>query len=211
MPRKAKKYHYIYKTTCSVTGKYYIGMHSAVDLNDSYLGSGKILRRSIRKYGKSNHSLEILQFCESREALTDKEIEIINETLLSDPLCMNLVNGGNNYDGSKMKVGWKMPPMSNEHRQNLIIARSNRSPVSVETKKKMSESHKNLTRTEEHKENNRLAVKSSEKFQSKMKSEEHRKIMSQRTKDAHARRKAAGLPNKGGWCKPKSDNSGSLE
>lgn len=28
MARRQKKYHYIYKTTCTVNGKYYIGMHS---------------------------------------------------------------------------------------------------------------------------------------------------------------------------------------
>ena len=41
MPRKAKQYHYIYKTTCVITNKYYIGMHSAVKLNDGYLGFEK--------------------------------------------------------------------------------------------------------------------------------------------------------------------------
>lgn len=44
--KEAKKYHYIYKTTFVVTDKYYIGMHSLAELNDGYLGSGKILKRS---------------------------------------------------------------------------------------------------------------------------------------------------------------------
>lgn len=33
------EYHFIYKTTNLLTGKYYIGMHSTNDLNDGYLGA----------------------------------------------------------------------------------------------------------------------------------------------------------------------------
>jgi hypothetical protein len=94
MARKEKIIHYIYKTTCNVTGKWYVGMHSTSDLKDGYLGSGTILRYSIRKYGKDNHTKEILEYCESRELLIIKEIEIVNEKLVSDSMCMNLTNGG---------------------------------------------------------------------------------------------------------------------
>ena len=52
MGRKKPHIHYIYKTTCNITNKYYIGMHSTSNLEDGYLGSGKRLRYSIRKYGK---------------------------------------------------------------------------------------------------------------------------------------------------------------
>ena len=52
------KYHFLYKTTNLINGKYYYGMHSTYKLNDGYLGSGKILRYSIRKYGKENFSIE---------------------------------------------------------------------------------------------------------------------------------------------------------
>jgi len=94
MPRKQKNYHFIYKTTCIITNKYYIGMHSTNNLNDGYLGSGKRLRYSINKYGKENHKIEILEFLLTKKLLKEKEIKIINEELLNDPLCMNLKNGG---------------------------------------------------------------------------------------------------------------------
>ena len=94
MARKPHKYHYIYKTTCSVTGRYYIGMHSTSNLEDDYLGSGKILRYSIRKHGKDKHNKEILDICSDRKSLAIKEREIVNESLLKDPLCMNLMKGG---------------------------------------------------------------------------------------------------------------------
>lgn len=49
-----RKYHYIYKTTCTITSKFYIGMHSTDNLEDGYVGSGKRLWYSINKHGKEN-------------------------------------------------------------------------------------------------------------------------------------------------------------
>lgn len=91
---KDKKYHFIYKTTNLVNGKYYIGMHSTSNLKDGYLGSGKYLRNSIKKYGKENFEIEILEYCVSREILVTREKEIVNDVLLEDVLCMNLKTGG---------------------------------------------------------------------------------------------------------------------
>jgi len=94
MPRKQKIYHFIYKTTCLVTNKFYIGMHSTNNLEDGYLGSGKRLWYSINKYGKDHHKIEILEFFDIRENLKQKEIQLVNEDLLKDPMCMNLHLGG---------------------------------------------------------------------------------------------------------------------
>lgn len=94
MARKEKNIHYIYKTTCNVTGRWYIGMHSTHNLDDGYMGSGLRLRRSIRKYGVDNHTKEILEYSNSREDLVLREIAIVNEDLLLDDLCMNLKCGG---------------------------------------------------------------------------------------------------------------------
>ncbi len=89
-----KKYHYIYKTTCKVTGKFYVGMHSTDNLEDGYLGSGKILGYSRKKYGDENHVREILEMCSSRDELKQREKEMVNEALLADPLNINLKYGG---------------------------------------------------------------------------------------------------------------------
>jgi len=89
-----KKYHFIYKTTCEVNGKYYYGMHSTDDLNDGYVGSGTRLWHSIKKHGQENFKLEILEFCENREVLKRREAELITEEVLKDPSCMNLKIGG---------------------------------------------------------------------------------------------------------------------
>jgi hypothetical protein len=94
MARKEKKYHYIYKTTNIKNGKYYIGMHSTNNLEDGYMGSGKRLRRSLKKYGKQNFKSEILEFLPNRVSLVEKEKELINEKLLKDSLSMNIKKGG---------------------------------------------------------------------------------------------------------------------
>jgi hypothetical protein len=96
-----RKYHYIYKTTCNVTNRYYYGMHSTDNLNDGYVGSGKRLWYSINKHGIENHICEKLEYLKNREKLREREIEIVNEKLLKDPLCMNLKVGGSGGFSSK--------------------------------------------------------------------------------------------------------------
>ena len=94
MARKQKKYHYIYKTTNLKNGKYYIGMHSTDNLEDGYMGSGKRLRRSLKKHGKENFKFEILEFFSDRKSLIEREKELVNEELLKDSLSLNIKKGG---------------------------------------------------------------------------------------------------------------------
>jgi len=89
-----RRYHYIYKTICLITQKYYIGMHSTDNLDDGYLGSGTVLSRSIKKYGKDAHRCEILEFLPDRETLKLRERSVVTEEIVSDPMCLNLKQGG---------------------------------------------------------------------------------------------------------------------
>ena len=99
-----KKYHFIYKTTNLLSGRYYIGMHSTDDLNDGYLGSGTYLKRSINKHGKENHSIEILEFVNSRKELAAREKEIVSLQEIAKKKCMNLKVGG---EGGFSKEDWE--------------------------------------------------------------------------------------------------------
>lgn len=84
----------MYRTTNLITNKFYIGVHSTYNLLDGYLGSGKRLKRAIKKYGKENFKIEILEFFETRDEVLKREKEIVNEQLLNDSNCMNLQPGG---------------------------------------------------------------------------------------------------------------------
>lgn len=88
------KHHIIYKVTCLVTGRYYVGMHSTSNLADGYMGSGRIITASIKKHGRNKHVIETLEHCVDRQALILREKELITAELLTDPLCMNLLEGG---------------------------------------------------------------------------------------------------------------------
>lgn len=173
MARKQKRYHYIYKTTCSITGRYYIGMHSTDKLEDEYIGSGRLLWLSINKYGRENHHREILEFAQNRQALKNREQQLVNEDVLKDPMCMNLMRGGeggfisvdqqrnrSKAGGEKRAQKLKTDSFFNtEVIQKMTIAQKNRvingtlntwkdnyswvgKKHTTETKKKMSESHK---------------------------------------------------------------------
>ena len=94
MPRKQKKYHFIYKTTNKINGKYYIGLHTTNNIEDGYLGSGKYLRYSVNKYGPENFEREILEYYDNTKDLKDRERQLVDDKLLNDPMCMNLTYGG---------------------------------------------------------------------------------------------------------------------
>jgi len=76
-------------------------MHSTSNLKDGYLGSGTHLRHAIRKYGIDNFILEILEWCNTRENLIEREKEIITEQHINNENCYNLKFGG--LGGGKFK------------------------------------------------------------------------------------------------------------
>lgn len=129
MARKEKTIHYLYKTICLVTNRYYIGMHSTCNIDDGYMGSGKRLRYSIRKYGVDNHEKGFIEFFDNRVLLIEAEKEAITQDMISDNNCMNLMSGGTG--------GF----ISEEHHQKMKEGSSNWGKLrwlDIEFKKKMA-------------------------------------------------------------------------
>lgn len=87
-------YHYVYKITCTIDDRWYIGIHSTKNLLDGYLGSGRELGKSKRQHGREKHVIEILTFCDSRAEVLAYERELVTWIVLADPDCMNLTPGG---------------------------------------------------------------------------------------------------------------------
>ena len=161
MARKPKTIHYIYKTTCNVTNRYYVGMHSTNNLNDGYMGSGRRLRRSIRKYGEDNHTKEVVGFYDNRDLLIEAEIKAITPEMVGDTDCMNLMVGGEGGTGTKQVEGSKRKWRDPEYRAKMTKLASEKfikfhedgkikaldwtgREHSEETKQKMSESSKGV-------------------------------------------------------------------
>lgn len=91
-----RKYHYFYKITNNINGHFYFGIHSTDNLDDGYMGSGSRLNYAYKKYGIENFTKEILKFFDSRKECSDYEAEVVNEVLIEDPNCYNVILGGDN-------------------------------------------------------------------------------------------------------------------
>lgn len=89
-------YGYIYITTNLINNKIYIGKHVANQYEpEKYIGSGKVLLRAIKKYGKDNFKNELLCECGSEEELNTQEryyIQCYNST--NPKIGYNISDGG---------------------------------------------------------------------------------------------------------------------
>lgn len=91
------KEYIIYKTTNLKNGKIYVGKDEYN--NPLYLGSGKLINISIKKYGKENFQKEILERCNKRNH-RKSEIYWMNKLDSFSPNGYNILNGsfgGDNY------------------------------------------------------------------------------------------------------------------
>lgn len=88
------KYHYFYKITNLINNHFYYGVHNTDNLDDGYMGSGTRLALAYEKYGVENFKKEILKYFDTSKDAFEYEAEVVNENLVDDDNCYNLVNGG---------------------------------------------------------------------------------------------------------------------
>lgn len=132
-----KTHHIIYKTTNKINGKIYIGIHSTSNLNDGYLGSGRLFLKALKKYGKDNFKREILFDLPTRGEAEKKEEIIVCEEFVKNNNNYNVALGGRSGNGLSNK-GRKHTP---EAIQKIIQAQTGMK-LSEETRYKISKAHK---------------------------------------------------------------------
>lgn len=120
--------HLLYKTTNLINNKYYYGIHSTEDVNDAYLGSGVLLCKAVKKYGKENFKREIVDTFDTRKESLLAEYDIVDP---DDENSYNLDVGGNGADEvhirseqvcqriSDARMGMKF---AEDHRKNISKA-----------------------------------------------------------------------------------------
>ena len=87
-------FYYLYKITNLVNNKIYVGVHKTNNLNDGYMGSGKVIKSAISKYGIDNFKKDILETFENLEAMYAREKEIVTDNFLLREDVYNLRRGG---------------------------------------------------------------------------------------------------------------------
>ena len=95
MSNKAEPpYFVIYEITNRENGKRYIGKHKCDEIDDGYMGSGKHLKRAIKKHGIESFDKKILFVCSSEEEMNKKEAEIVTEDFCRRNDTYNICPGG---------------------------------------------------------------------------------------------------------------------
>ena len=138
----------IYKTTNLINNKFYIGK-SARGIDDAYLGSGMLLKKAIKKYGKSNFKKELLEEVTDEKLLDEREkywIKFLDST--NKKIGYNITEGGTG--GNTLK---------NHPNEKILF-------------KKRFDALKEYQKTPEYKESRRLVAKK------RWECEDHRKHMS---------------------------------
>ena len=87
----------IYKVTNLINNKIYVGQDK--NNNPNYFGSGKTIKKAIKKYGKENFEKTIIEFCKTENELNEREIYWIDKLNSTNrKIGYNISKGGKEGD-----------------------------------------------------------------------------------------------------------------
>lgn len=107
-------YYTIYQVKNLINSKIYIGKHQTEDLDDGYMGSGKHLKRAIKKYGIENFEKTVLFVYETEEEMNNKEKEIVTEDFCKRKDTYNICEGGKGGFGYINENGLNIGNLNND-------------------------------------------------------------------------------------------------
>lgn len=101
-----KIYGYVYLITNQLNNRKYIGIHhyTKPEIDKAYYGSGKIITQAVRTYGRKNFCIQVLDWAESFDELSELEkyyIKLYNAVESED--FYNLADGGHNLTSEEVK------------------------------------------------------------------------------------------------------------
>lgn len=122
-------FYLIYQTTNIINGKIYVGKHRTRNIDDGYLGSGKLLQRAITKYGVENFNRQILFVFDNEEEMNTKERELVTESFCKRSDVYNICEGGKGgwsyVNRSGLNNAGKDKAAINEKLSNLLKGKPN--------------------------------------------------------------------------------------
>ncbi len=147
---RSNVYGFIYKISNLINGKIYIGQHKGLDFGD-YWGSGTLLNKAYKKYGRDNFSREIIEYAGSKQELNFLEQFYIQKMDSIGPNGYNIASGGRGgYTGpatpetcEKIRKKLKGRKFTEEHIRNMTLSKRGKPghPHTEEEKRKISLSH----------------------------------------------------------------------
>ena len=139
-------FYYLYEIKNLINGKIYVGVHKTKNLDDGYMGSGKVICAAIAKYGIDNFTKTILEQFDNSTAMFAREKEVVTEEFLLREDVYNLRRGGTGgFDyihatGIKSRLGSKW---SQQQKERFSASQTGHA-VSDQAREKISEAHRGV-------------------------------------------------------------------
>lgn len=181
--------YYIYLIVNKVNFKTYVGQRRSNKKwnEDSYMGSGKLLKMAQKKYGIENFEKFLIQYCSTKEETNEAEKFWIKEYRSRGKAQYNIAGGGQGgnlgeevnrklSEALKGRAAWNKGKKLSEEQKKKISEALKGKHASEETKRKMAEAQKGKKLSEEAK------MKMSEAKKGKHRSEGTRRKMSESMK-----------------------------